>query len=44
MRCSFLFNPHNLPGAQRYFITQYINFTNQIPTMQISGDAANLLI
>ncbi|CUU93612.1 conserved hypothetical protein [Escherichia coli] len=37
MRCSFLFNPHNLPGAQRYFITQYINFTNQIPTMQISN-------
>lgn len=32
-----LFNPHNLPGAQRYFITQYINFTNQIPTMQISN-------
>ena len=31
------FNPHNLPGMQCYFITQYINFTNQIPTVQVSN-------
>ncbi|SHD60392.1 conserved hypothetical protein [Escherichia coli] len=37
MKCSFLFNPHNLPGMQCYFITQYINFTNQIPTVQVSN-------